>query len=103
MKPIFIVAFVVALAADSFYCGAAVTPEQAMKCCDSMPCSSQGQQGQDCCNAMPSAHASFVQPTSLTQGSFALVLFAVLQNSIDSHGDNSSDRVITAFAYDPPI
>src|ERR1700719_2740888 len=103
MKPIFLVAFVVALAAYSFDCGAAMTPEQAMKCCDSMPCSSQGQQGQDCCNTMPSAHASFVQPPSLTHGSFALVVFAVLQASIDSRGVDSSDSATEAFAHDPPI
>jgi hypothetical protein len=103
MKPIFVVAFVVALAAYSFDCGAAMTPEQAMKCCDSMPCSSQGQQGQDCCNTMPSVHASFVQPTSLTHGSFPLALFAVLQNSIDSHGGDFPDSVTEAFAHDPPI
>jgi hypothetical protein len=103
MKPIFLVAFVIALAAYSFDCGAAMTPEQAMKCCDSMPCSSQGQQGQDCCNTMPSAHASFVRPTSLTHGSFALVVFAVLQACIDFHSGDSADSVIAAFAADPPV
>src|ERR1700676_1694987 len=103
MKAIFLVAFVVALASYAFDCGAAMTPEQAMKCCDSMPCSSQGQQGQDCCNTMPSAHASFVQPTSVSHGSFAPVFFAVLKASIDSRGANSYDSVIAAFSHDPPI
>jgi hypothetical protein len=31
---------VVALAAYAFDCGAAANPEQAMQCCNSMPCSS---------------------------------------------------------------
>lgn len=103
MKVIFLVAFVVALAAYSFDCGAAMTPEQAMKCCDSMPCSSQGEHGQDCCSTMPSAHASFVQPSSVAHVSFVPVVFALLQASIDSSGRDSSDRVIAAFAHDPPI
>src|SRR4029077_9961734 len=96
MKFIFLVAFVVALAAYSFDCGAALTPEQAMKCCDSMPCS-QGEHGQDCCNTMPSAHSSFVQPTSVTHGSFCPFFFAVPQASIGSNVRNP-DHVIAAFA-----
>ena len=103
MKPIFLAAFVVVLVAYSFDCGAAMTPEQAMKCCDSMPCSSQGQHGQDCCSTMPSANASFVQPTSVTQASFVPVVFAVLQESMDSRDKDSSDRAIAALAHDPPL
>ena len=103
MKRIFLIALVAALAAYSFDCGAAMTPEQAAKCCDSMPCSSQGQHGEDCCAAMPSTHASFVQPTSAAHVPFVAVVFAVLQASIDSHDRNSSDRVIAAFAHDPPL
>jgi hypothetical protein len=103
MKLIFLVAFVVALAAYSFDCGAAMTPEQAMKCCDSMPCSSQGQHGQDCCSTMPSAHASFVQPTTVAHVSFVPVVFAVLQASVDFHDRDSSGRVIADFANDPPL
>jgi hypothetical protein len=103
VKPVFLVAFVVALAAYSFDCGAAMTPEQAMKCCDSMPCSSQGQHGQDCCNTMPSAHASFVQPTSVAHVSFVPVVFALLRTLVDARDGDCSDRVIAAFAHDPPL
>jgi len=103
VKPIFLVALVVALAAYSFDCGAAMTPEQAMKCCDSMPCSSQGQHGPDCCSTMPSIHASFVQPTSAARVSFVTIVFAVLQASIESYDVNSSDHVIAAHSHSPPI
>src|SRR5438270_5074188 len=96
VKPIFVIAFVVALAAYSFDCRAAMTPEQAMKCCDSMPCSSQGQHGQDCCNTMPSAHASFVQPTSVAHASFVPIVFALLRTLVDVHDRDSSARVIAA-------
>jgi hypothetical protein len=102
MKPIFLLAFVIALAAYSFDCGAAMTPEQAMMCCDSMPCS-QGEHGQDCCNTMPSAHASFVQPTSATHASFVPVVFAIVQASIDLHGGDFSNSPIMTFAQSPPI
>jgi hypothetical protein len=103
VKSIFLVALVVALAAYSFDCGAAMTPEQAMKCCDSMPCSSQGQHGQDCCNTMPSAQASFVQPTCAARVSFVPVVFAVLQASIESCGVNFSERVIAEHLDAAPI
>jgi len=103
MKLIFLAGFVAVLAAYSFDCGAAMTPEQAMKCCDSMPCSSQGQHGQDCCNTMPSAQASFVQPTSVAHASFVPIVFALLRTLVDVHDRDSSARVIAAFAHDPPV
>ena len=103
MKLIFLAAFVAVLAAYSFDCGAAMTPEQAMKCCDSMPCSSQGQHGQDCCNTMPSAQASFVQPTSVGHASFVPIVFALLRTLVDAHDRDSSARVVAAFAHDPPV
>ena len=103
MKLIFIAGFVAVLAAYSFDCGAAMTPEQAMKCCDSMPCSSQGQHGQDCCNTMPSAQASFVQPAPVAHASFVPIVFALLRTLVDAHDRDSSARVIAAFAHDPPV
>ena len=102
MKLIFLAGFVAVLAAYSFDCGAAMTPEQAMKCCDSMPCSSQGQHGQDCCNTMPSAHASFVQPTPVSH-SFVPIVFALPRTLVDTHDRDSSARVVAAFAHDPPV
>lgn len=55
----------VALAAYAFDCSGMTTPEQAMQCCNSMPCSSQSDHGQDCCRTMPAMHAPFVQPSSI--------------------------------------
>ena len=62
-KPIFLAVLSIALAAYAFDCGAATTPEQAMKCCDSMSCSSHGHHAQDCCKTMPAMHAAFGSPT----------------------------------------
>lgn len=96
-------ALAVALAAYAFDCGAAITPEQAMKCCDSMPCSSQGHQGQDCCNTMPSENAAFVRPTSVAGVSFVPVVSALLQASLEFHHADCPDRVIAAHGHAPPI
>src|SRR6201997_5035552 len=54
----------IALAAYAFDCSGMTTPAQAMQCCNSMPCSSQSDHGQDCCRTMPAMHAPFVQPSS---------------------------------------
>src|SRR6267378_2281320 len=102
-NPIFLTALAVALAAYAFDCGAAVTPEQAMKCCDSMPCSSQGHQGQDCCNTMPSENAAFVRPSSAAGVSFVPVVYALLQASIEFHHADCPDRVVVARGHAPPI
>jgi hypothetical protein len=41
---------------------AMATSEQAMQCCNTMPCAPNGHHGQDCCRTMPSAYPPFVQP-----------------------------------------
>jgi hypothetical protein len=100
---ILVTAVAAALAAYAFDCGAAITPEQAMKCCDSMPCSSQGHQGEDCCKAMPSGSAAFVRPASVAGASFFSVVSALLQASIEFHHADCPDRVIVAHGHAPPI
>jgi len=68
---------VVALAAYALDCGAMTTPEQAMQCCASMPCSPHGHDGQDCCKSMPSMHAPFLQ-SAMHGPSQARAMVAVL-------------------------
>jgi hypothetical protein len=53
-----------ALMAYAFDCSAMMTHEQAVECCRSMACSSQGHASEDCCKTMPAMHAPFVQPSS---------------------------------------
>lgn len=102
VKPIFLALLTVALAAYAFDCGA-TTPEQAMECCNSMPCSSQGHHGQDCCKIMPAMHAPFVQP-SLVHGVPNLpVKVAVLQTFDGSHGLDLSARIIPEHSHAPPV
>jgi len=101
-KPIFLGILAVALAAYAFDCGAA-TPEQAMQCCNSMPCSSHGHHAQECCKTVPSMHAPFVQSSSVHGVSASPVVFAVLPAAGKSHVVDSSNRVIAAHCHAPPI
>jgi hypothetical protein len=102
-KPILLAAMVVALVVYTFDCVAVTTPEMAARCCDSMPCASQGHHGQDCCETMPSMHAPFVQPSSGQGVSFSTVVIAVLPASDEPNGMDSSVRVIAARGHAPPI
>jgi hypothetical protein len=76
-KPILMVALVLALAAYALDCDAMTTPEQAMQCCTSMPCSPHGHDGQDCCKSMPSMHAPFVRSMAVHGDSHAHMVVAV--------------------------
>ena len=103
-KPIFLALLSITLVAYAFDCGAATTPEQAMQCCNSMPCSSHGHEhSQDCCKTMPTMHAPFVQPTAVHDVSSTVVVFAVLPATGKPYAVDSSYRVIAAHCHAPPI
>jgi hypothetical protein len=102
-NPIFLAVLAVALAAYAFDCGAVMTPEQAMQCCDSMPCSSHGHHAEDCCKTMQSMHAPFVQPTSAPGASYSPFVFAALPATGQSQGFDLSGRAIPANGHAPPI
>jgi len=103
-KPILLAVLAIALAAYAFDCLAMATPEQAMQCCDSMPCSSPGHQhSQECCKTMPSMYAPFLQPASAHGLSFSLVFVAVLPAFNASQGLDFSAGVLTAHCHAPPI
>jgi hypothetical protein len=103
VKPILLIAVSLAIAEYATDCGAMTTPEQAMQCCNSMPCSSQGHHGQDCCKTMPAMHAPFVQ-SSLVHGiPYSTVVVAVLKTSDQPHGVDSSASAIAEHSHAPPI
>src|SRR5882672_5366839 len=103
-KPILLAVMVVAFATYAFDCLAMSTPEQAMQCCDSMPCSSHGHQhSQECCKTMPSMHAPFVQPASAHDLSFSPVFVAVLPGFNASQDIGAPSKVLTAHCHAPPI
>src|SRR6516164_259544 len=99
-----ILAAVVALSfvAYAFDCAEMTTPEQAMQCCNSMPCSSQGHHGQDCCKTMPSMHAPFVRSSVGHSAGFSLHGVAVLPVSNEPIEIVSSARNITSHWHAPP-
>lgn len=102
VKPIFMAVLAVGLAAYAFDCGAA-TPELAMQCCNSMPCSSQGHHGQDCCETMTAMHAPFVQSSSPQSIPYSAVLLAVLMPFDESQGIDSSASTIADHSHAPPV
>ncbi len=101
-KPILLTVIAVALAAYAVDCGA-TTPEQAMRCCKAMPCSSHGHHGRDCCKTMPAMHAPFVQPSSVNGASISPAVFAVLPAADESLGLGSAAPEIVTQSHAPPI
>jgi len=101
-KAILLALLTVALAAYAFDCGA-TTPEQAMQCCNSMPCSSHGHHGQDCCKTMPAMHAPFVQPSFVHGVRYSPVVVAVVATFDESHRADPSARTVVEHSHAPPI
>jgi hypothetical protein len=101
-KLILLTVLTVTLAAYALDCSA-TTPEQAMACCNSMPCSSQGHHGQDCCKTMPAMHAPFVQPSSVVGISYSPSAAAVLTAFNESHGLDSSAFIVAEHSHAPPL
>jgi hypothetical protein len=103
-KPILLVVMAIVLATYAFDCLAMSAPDQAMQCCDTMPCSSHSHdRSQECCKTMPSMQAPFVQPASANGPSFSLVFVAVLTGFNVSQGLDSPADVLTAHCHAPPI
>src|SRR5450755_3469333 len=102
-RPIFLALLALSLTTYSLDCGATMTPEQAMQCCNSMPCSSHGHDGQDCCKTMPSMHAPFVQSSSVRGPSFSAVLFAVVPPVGQCSNLEQSAIIIATDCHAPPI
>jgi hypothetical protein len=102
-KPTLIVVLGVALGAYAFDCGAMTTPEQAMQCCNSMPCSSQGHHGQDCCKTMPAMHAPFIQPSFVHGIQYSPVVVAALNTSDESQCVDSTGSTVAEHSHAPPI
>src|SRR5437667_1120874 len=63
-RPILVAVVGLALASYAFDCFAAANTEQAMRCCNSMHCSSYAHHGQDCCKRMPNVRSPFVGASS---------------------------------------
>jgi hypothetical protein len=103
-KPILMAAMALVLVAYASDCLAMSTPEEAMKCCDSMQCSSHGAaHGEDCCKTMTAIRASFVRPHGVKAASFAAVLAAMLPVAHESQDAGLSTAVVAPYSHAPPI
>src|SRR5271167_99465 len=100
-RPIFLAVLAVSLATYAFDCSATATAEQAMQCCNSMPCSSHGHDAQDCCKTMPSVHAPYVQTSSVRGPSFSPVLFVSMPPFGEFPDTASAANTIAAHCHAP--
>src|SRR5881227_4324768 len=103
LRPILPALLAVALSAYGFDCSAMTTPEQAMRCCNSMHCSSHAHHGQDCCKRMPNVRSPFVGASSAHGMSFAPPLLAVMPARGEVPVLDFSPRIIPAHRHAPPI
>src|SRR6266404_612617 len=84
-------------------CSPTATSDEAMQCCETMPCASHcAEHSQDCCTTMPSMHAPFVQAPSTHGVSFSLVVLA-LPASRQAGLMESSVHIFTTNCHAPPI
>jgi len=104
-RSILTVVMAIALGAYAVDCSVAATAEEAMRCCDTMSCSSHGHHhSEDCCKTMPSTHSPFVQSPSLHNGHVSLELCGVASFVSNSHQlDFSVQSLVTARSHAPPI
>ena len=108
-RSILMVVIVAALSAYSVDCSLAATPEEAMRCCDTMSCSSHGHHhSNDCCKTMPSTHSPFVQSlsssSSMDNEHVTLVLGAFLPAGGSFQDlDFSAQTLLVARSHAPPI
>jgi len=97
----------IALAAYAFDCLGMATPEQAMQCCRSMPCSSHHHnhrhRSQDCCKTMPSAHAALGKASSVQGISFFPMVLGVLREPNEYDSAECPLRLIVKHCHAPPM
>jgi hypothetical protein len=101
-KAILVAVVVLAVAVYAFDCSAMTTPDEAMQCCNSMPCSPHGHQGQDCCKTMPSMHAPFVKSSSIHSVEPLGFQSAVLVPAQDFVNSNSFIGRVAVYSHAPP-
>ena len=103
-KAVVVVFAVVALAAYGFDCLAMTTPEQAMRCCGSMPCAPNGHHGQNCCKTMPSVQPTFLQASAGHIVSSSIDFGAVIATGAGETPDgNTAIANIASVNHPPPV
>jgi hypothetical protein len=103
VRKILLMVVVVALTTYGLDCLAMTTPEQAMQCCNSMPCSPTGHHGQDCCKTMPSINAPFLRSQNTSAAPVVHVLEALTSLVADVPVALGESASVSAMGHAPPI
>jgi hypothetical protein len=103
VKRILLMIAVVALGTYGSDCLAMTTPEQAMQCCKSMPCSPSGHHGQDCCKTMPSVNTPFLQSAHTSVAPVVHVLGALTSQVADAPVALGESVSVSTVSHAPPI
>src|SRR5215472_4579908 len=101
-RPVLLAVLTVAFAAYGSDCLAMATPEQAMRCCRSMPCSSHGHHGRDCCKRMSMFHSPFVQPSVEREQISSHVVLADAAETVDAPRLDAPAFIVAAQCHAPP-
>jgi hypothetical protein len=104
-RPILLAVVAFALVGYAVDCAPMASSDEAMQCCETMPCASHGaEQSQDCCKTMPSMHAPFVQAAAMHGLSFSPVSVSSLSLWRETAGIDSSVHVaaISGDSSPPP-
>jgi hypothetical protein len=101
-KTLLLALLALSLASYAVDCSAIQTPQAAMRCCASMPCS-HGHGPQDCCTNMPSMHVPFVQPASLHNVQFSFSIAAALPPAANSKALVRPALIANVYCHAPPV
>jgi hypothetical protein len=94
-------AIVLALATYAVDCSSIVSPDQAMQCCKTMPCSPHNH-GKNCCETMPSTHSPFVQSASQSKLTISLLGYAASPAHAAHPPTRLGADIIVAQYHGPP-
>ena len=99
-----IVAVVAALATYSIDCSGMSGSDEAMQCCETMPCASHSAgHSQDCCKSMPSAQAPFVQAQRAPELSPSLMLVGISPGVIHVAALDLGRLALASCEHGPPL
>ena len=102
LRLILVAVVALALAGYAVDCAPMAAADDAMQCCETMPCDSHSaEHSQDCCETMQSMHAPFLQTPSMHGASFSAVAVSMLPVSPDNCAIDSSAHVTASHRASP--
>ena len=102
LRPILVALIACALAGYAVDCAPMASSDEAMQCCETMPCASHSaEHSQDCCKTMPSMQAPFVKSPSTHGLSFSQVAVSTLPVSSETGGIDFSAYVVASSWHSP--